>query len=122
MPDTALDSEVYAGAMRLSIVVPCYNEEANLPALYARLCQVLEKLRVDWELLLVDDHSRDRTFAAALDLAAADPRVRVVRMARNVGSHLAGICGLRLVEGDAAVFIAADLQDPPELIADLQTT
>jgi glycosyltransferase involved in cell wall biosynthesis len=119
MPDTAFDSDIRTGAMRLSVVVPCYNEADNLPQLYARLRGVLDGLGIDWELILVDDHSRDQTFATALNLIANDPRVRAVRMARNVGSHLAGICGLRLAQGDAAVFIAADLQDPPELIADM---
>lgn len=119
MPDSTREPDDYGGTKRLSVVVPCYNEESNLPLLYARMREVLDPLRVDWELLLVDDHSRDETFPAALRLSIADPRVRVVRMARNVGSHLAGICGLRLAEGDAAVFIAADLEDPPELIAQL---
>jgi dolichol-phosphate mannosyltransferase len=119
MPDTALERERRTETARLSVVVPCYNEQSNIPILYARLCEVLDALRVNWELLLIDDHSRDETFATALRLSTEDPRVRVVRMARNVGSHLAGICGLGLAQGDAAVFIAADLEDPPELIAEL---
>src|SRR4051812_8530182 len=103
MPDTTLERVGDARTPRLSVVVPCYNEESNLPLLYARICEVLDTLRVHWELLLVDDHSRDATFATALKISLEDPRVRVIRMARNVGSHLAGICGLRLAKGDAAV-------------------
>ena len=119
MPDTTLERAGDFRTPRLSVVVPCYNEETNLPLLYARICEVLDALRIHWQLVLVDDHSRDGTFATALRLSLEDPRVRVIRMARNVGSHLAGICGLRIAEGDAAVFIAADLEDPPELIVDM---
>jgi dolichol-phosphate mannosyltransferase len=71
----------------------------------------------DWEWVIVDDHSRDDTFAVVQRLAATDSRVRGLRLARNSGSHLAIICALQHVSGDAAVLLAADLQDPPEFIA-----
>ena len=100
----------------LSILTPAFNEATNLDALYARVASATTQLGVEWEWLIVDDHSRDETFAAVQRLAAADPRVRGVRLARNSGSHVAITCGLHRVRGDAAVMMAADLQDPPEVI------
>ena len=102
--------------MLLSILTPAFNEATNLDALYARVVLVTTQLGVEWEWLIVDDHSRDDTFAVIQRLAAADPRVRGVRLARNSGSHVAITCGLHLVKGDAAVMMAADLQDPPETL------
>jgi dolichol-phosphate mannosyltransferase len=104
---------------RLSIVTPAWNEEANLPLLYERLRQVLDRAGMAWEWVIVDDRSRDRTFAVVGDLAARDGRVRGVRLARNSGSHLAIACGLAEAMGDAAVVLAADLQDPPEALTGL---
>jgi len=102
--------------MFLSILTPAFNEATNLDALYARVVAATTQLGVEWEWLIVDDHSRDETFAVVQRLAAADPRVRGVRLARNSGSHVAITCGLHLVRGDAAVMMAADLQDPPETL------
>lgn len=100
----------------LSLVTPAFNEADNLPSLYARLVDTMNGLRLEWEWLVVDDHSSDRTFAVLQQLAAADPRVRGVRLARNSGSHVAISCGLHHAQGDAAVMMAADLQDPPETL------
>jgi len=100
----------------LSILTPAFNEATNLDALYARLVATMSQLGIEWEWLIVDDHSRDGTFAIVQRLAAADPRVRGVRLARNSGSHVAITCGLHLVRGEAAVMIASDLQDPPETL------
>jgi dolichol-phosphate mannosyltransferase len=103
--------------MRLSIVTPAYNETMNLPALYERLVQVLAPMRVEWEWLIVDDHSRDETFDVIEHLALRDPRIIGIRLSRNSGSHAAIACGLHHVSGDAAVMMAADFQDPPDTIA-----
>ena len=100
----------------LSILTPAFNEATNLDALYERVVSTTSRLGVEWEWLIVDDHSRDETFAVIQRLAAADRRVRGVRLARNSGSHVAITCGLHLVRGDAAVMMAADLQDPPETL------
>ncbi len=100
----------------LSIVTPAFNETANLDGLYERLVRSMEKISIDWEWLIVDDHSRDDTFGAIERLSGSDSRVRGIRLARNAGSHVAITCGLHHAEGDAAVVMAADLQDPPETL------
>jgi dolichol-phosphate mannosyltransferase len=100
----------------ISIITPAFNEAQTLPALYARIVQTMESLSVQWEWIVVDDHSRDDTFAILQRLAATDSRVRGVRFARNSGSHVAIACGMHLAAGDAVVMIASDLQDPPETI------
>jgi dolichol-phosphate mannosyltransferase len=103
----------------LSVVTPAYNESENLPVLFERLKQVLAALHVEWEWIVIDDHSADETFAVLCRLSTADARVRAIRFARNFGSHIAITCGLRACRGEGAVIMAADLQDPPELIPDL---
>ena len=100
----------------LSILTPAFNEAANLPALYARLVETMGAIGGEWEWIIVDDHSRDDTFAVIEGLALRDSRVRGFRLARNSGSHVAITCGLHHVDGAAAVMMAADLQDPPETI------
>jgi glycosyltransferase involved in cell wall biosynthesis len=101
----------------LSIVVAAFNEEGNLPLLYQRVLALdWNRLGLGLELLFVDDHSQDRTPRVLADLAARDPRVRVLRFSRNFGSHKAFTAGLEHCTGDAAVILAADLQDPPETI------
>jgi polyisoprenyl-phosphate glycosyltransferase len=103
----------------LSVIIPCFNEEQNLPIIYERVRAVLDAQELSWELIAVDDHSADRTFEVGSQLARADARVRVVRLARNIGSHMAIMCGLDHALGTAAVMIAADMQDPPEIILEL---
>ena len=103
----------------LSILTPAFNEAANLPALYDRLVETMRDIGGDWEWVVVDDHSRDDTFAVVEALALRDARVRGFRLARNAGSHVAITCGLHHVEGDAAVMMAADLQDPPETLTSM---
>jgi dolichol-phosphate mannosyltransferase len=103
----------------LSILTPAFNEAANLPALYDRLVETMRVIGGDWEWVIVDDHSRDETFAVVEALALRDARVRGFRLARNSGSHVAITCGLHQVDGDAAVMMAADLQDPPETLTSM---
>ena len=74
---------------KLSIVVPAYNEAANLPALYESLRKTLSALSTEWECIIVDDHSGDATFSVVSALAIQDRRIRGIRLARNHGSHLA---------------------------------
>jgi dolichol-phosphate mannosyltransferase len=106
--------------MRVSLVIPAYNEEAVLPRLRARLTAVAATLpEFDFEIILVDDHSADSTPQLLEEWAAADSRVRGLRLARNSGSHAAVAAGLSRCSGDCAVVLAADLQDPPELLVEL---
>lgn len=109
-------SETSGRAPLLSIATPAYNEEVNLPLLYDRLKEVLDGLQIDWEWVVVDDHSSDATFAVLNELSARDPRVVGIRLARNQGAHIAMTCALHHVRGQCAVILAADLQDPPEVI------
>lgn len=100
----------------ISIVTPAYNEALNLPVMHQRLEAVLGRTGADWEWIIIDDCSRDDTFAVAEQLAATDGRVRAVRFSRNFGSHTATICGLEQARGSCAIAMASDLQDPPETI------
>jgi dolichol-phosphate mannosyltransferase len=101
------------------VVTPAYNEAENLEALYRRLCAVFKKFDADWEWVVIDDHSSDKTFEVLTDLSRHDRRVRALRFARNSGSHLASVCGLQEAAGECAVIMAADLQDPPETLPEL---
>lgn len=103
----------------ITILTPAFNEAQNLPALYERLCQTMKSVDMEWEWLIVDDHSRDETFAVVCRLAQQDRRVRGIRFARNFGSHTALMCGLRESRGACVTALAADLQDPPETIPEL---
>lgn len=101
---------------RLAIVAPCYNEQAGLPEFVRRVHAACAPLGVPVEIVLVNDGSRDRTLAVALDLATRDPSLKVVNLLRNFGHQAAVTAGLDVAEGDAVVLIDSDLQDPPELI------
>ena len=101
---------------RYSIIAPCFNEEGVLRELQRRLREVMDQTGEPWELVLVNDGSRDRTAEIMRELHAADPRVKVVDFARNFGHQIAVTAGLDFALGDAVVIIDADLQDPPEVI------
>jgi glycosyltransferase involved in cell wall biosynthesis len=102
----------------ISIVVPCLNEEEVLRDTNRRLVAVLEQLPQKFEILYVDDGSSDRTPEILGALQADDERIRVVRFSRNFGHQMAITAGLEHASGDAVAIIDADLQDPPEVIAD----
>lgn len=105
------------GGPELSIVIPVFNEEAVLPALVERLRAFVDRLTpLLSEIILVDDHSSDRSLDLLKEVCRSDSRFRYARLARNSGSHLAILAGLAQAQGQCAVFLAADLQDPPELI------
>ncbi|MBI4790621.1 MAG: glycosyltransferase family 2 protein [Chloroflexi bacterium] len=101
---------------RYSIIAPCYDEEGVLRELYRRITEVMARTGESWELILVNDGSRDRTPQMIRELRAADPRVKVLDLTRNFGHQIAVSAGLDYAQGDAAIIIDADLQDPPELI------
>ena len=133
-----LDPDPLHSKISLSVVVPAYNEEANILALYERLNPVLESITPDHEIIFVDDGSHDKTVEKVLLLRGlpsktvssdghgspptagiGDSRVKLVSFSRNFGHEMANTAGFRHASGEAVVIIDADLQDPPELIADM---
>ncbi|MDB5252158.1 MAG: yfdH [Flaviaesturariibacter sp.] len=100
----------------LSIVIPVYNEAGNLPVLQERLARVLGGITENYEVLWVNDHSRDETLALLRQLAAADARHHYISFSRNFGHQKAICAGLDKCRGNAVVIMDGDLQDPPELI------
>ena len=103
----------------ISIVTPFLDEEDNLPVLYKRLVEVLEKEPEAFELVFVDDGSRDGSAQWVAEQARKDSRVRLVRLSRNFGHQIAITAGLDHAVGDAVVIMDADLQDPPEVVSAL---
>jgi dolichol-phosphate mannosyltransferase len=105
---------------RLSVVVPCYNEEKVLPELARRLTAVCRHQVGDaYEVILVNDGSRDQTWALVGAMARQSPNIVGVDLSRNVGHQLALTAGLTLCRGDRVLIIDADLQDPPELLPEM---
>src|SRR5918995_390282 len=103
--------------MLLSVIVPCYNEEAVLRETHRRLCDALAPLEgVRFELIYVNDGSRDKTLEMLHELQAECAEVRVVSLSRNFGHQVAVTAGVEHAAGEAVVVIDADLQDPPEVI------
>jgi dolichol-phosphate mannosyltransferase len=103
----------------ISIVVPFLNEEDNLPLLAERTQQVFEDRSEDFELILVDDGSTDGSVPWVRQAAEKDGRIKLVQLSRNFGHQLAITAGMDYAQGDAVVIMDADLQDPPEVIADM---
>ncbi|MEW6602006.1 MAG: glycosyltransferase family 2 protein [Nitrospirota bacterium] len=103
----------------ISVIIPTYNEEENLPVLYQRLGEFSSASKNNFEFIFVDDGSTDGSFSIIKGISEKDPRVIGIRLSRNFGSHAACLAGLMHSKGDACTFISADLQDPPELIDDL---
>ena len=109
--------------MKLSIVVPCYNEEACLPALHERLgAAARSAVGEDYEIVLVNDGSRDSSWTVMQAITCTDSHVLAVNLSRNHGHQLALTAGLDLCRGDQVLIIDADLQDPPELLPEMLET
>jgi glycosyltransferase involved in cell wall biosynthesis len=102
-----------------SVVAPVFNEEESLPKFYERVTAVMEELGQSFELILVDDGSRDASAAIMRRLHEQDPRVRAILLSRNFGHQIVISAGMDYARGRAVVIIDADLQDPPEVIKDL---
>jgi dolichol-phosphate mannosyltransferase len=102
--------------MRISVVLPIFNEADNLQPLYGRLSATLDRIACDYELIFVDDGSTDDSVRILERLAADDSRVKFLSFSRNFGHEIASTAGLDVADGDAVVLMDADLQDPPELI------
>ena len=103
----------------ISVVIPVYNCAGCLPALHERLTETLSAITADYEIVLVDDRSRDDAWDVLTALARADRRLRIVRLSRNFGQHAAITAGLTRSRGDWTVVMDCDLQEPPEEIARL---
>ncbi len=103
----------------LSIVIPTYNEEENIPRVYERLSGIFEGLGVSWELIFSVDPCTDRTEDRIKELNERDPRVKMLRFSRRFGQPMATLAGMEAAAGDAVVVIDCDLQDPPELIEEM---
>lgn len=104
---------------KISIIVPCYNEEAALPLFYPVAHEVLEKLPDDYELIFVNDGSKDKTLEILRDLAAKDPHVFYISFSRNFGKEAAMYAGFVNASGDYVAVMDADLQDPPALLPEM---
>lgn len=102
----------------LSIVTPCFNEEANVQELYERVSATMAQLPYDYEHICIDNHSTDNTVPLLKELAARDSRLKIIVNARNFGHIRSPYHAILQSRGDACVLIASDLQDPPEMILD----
>lgn len=107
----------------ISIVVPCFNEEESLPIFYKEICKIREKMKkehqADFEIILVDDGSKDRTLQIMRQLANEDSGIRYLSFSRNFGKESAIYAGLKNTTGDYIVMMDVDLQDPPELLLEM---
>ena len=102
---------------KISVVVPCYNEQEALPIFYTETTRELEKIpNVTWEFVLVDDGSKDNTLEVMQQLAQKDEKVKYLSFSRNFGKESAMYAGLENASGDYIVLMDADLQDPPALL------
>lgn len=105
---------------KISIVIPTYNEEEVVKTAHLRVKKVLEELeRYDYEIIFIDDGSKDETLNILNEIAKENQKVKVISFARNFGHQAAVTAGIRYITGDAIVIIDADLQDPPELIPEM---
>src|SRR5437870_2881634 len=102
--------------IRYSVIIPVFNEEAVIHETYRRLKQVMEETRETYELLFVNDGSRDSTADNLITYSAWDETVKLINFSRNFGHQIAITAGMDYASGDAVIVIDADLQDPPELI------
>ena len=105
---------------KISILIPCYNEEACLPLLYEQLVKLPDMSPgYDWEFLFVNDGSRDRTLEILAGLHEKDRRVCYVDLSRNYGKEVAMLAGFDYVTGDCMVIMDADLQHPPQVVPEM---
>jgi glycosyltransferase involved in cell wall biosynthesis len=106
--------------MRITVVVPIYQEEKNIVPLYERLEKVTNAIKgIQWEYIFVNDGSKDMSLLELKRLAAQDQKVKVIDLSRNFGKEIALTAGVNAVNSDAVICMDADLQHPPELIPKL---
>jgi glycosyltransferase involved in cell wall biosynthesis len=113
---TSTDSLAAGARPRISLVIPCYNEEESVDELVAEVIQVIERHRLDAEVIIVDDGSRDRTWDKLVKHAETEPRLRLIRFRRNFGQTAAMVAGMDYARGDVIIPLDADLQNDPNSI------
>ena len=105
---------------KISVIVPCYNEQESLPLLYQELCQLMKaEPEYEWEILFVNDGSKDETLHVIQSLSNQDPSVSYVDLSRNYGKETAMLAGFDYAQGDACVIMDADLQHPPMVVREM---
>lgn len=104
---------------KISIIVPCYNEEQAIPYFYEEISKVAKKMKNDFEFIFVNDGSKDKTIEIVKDYAKIDERVKFINFSRNFGKEAAMYAGLELSSGDYVAIMDADLQDPPSLLPEM---
>jgi len=116
----ALNVAVEQGsAVQYSVVIPVFNEQENIPELHRRLTAVMQGLSTSYEIIFVDDGSTDQSFALMKELHQQDPHVKILRLSRNFGHHIALKAGIDYARGEAVILMDGDLQDQPEDIPKL---
>lgn len=102
-----------------SFVIPAYNEEKNVPLIYSKILSLMQKEKGSWELIFVNDSSKDHTLKVIRDIANKDKRVKFIDLSRNFGHQAALTAGLDYASGEAIISLDCDLQDPPEVISEM---
>ncbi len=106
--------------MKVSIVIPVYYNEDNLNPLYADIKEkIIDKINYEYEIVMVNDGSQDKSYAVMKELAEQDKNIKIISLSRNFGSHAAILCGISNCTGDCAVIKAADLQEPTEMVLEM---
>jgi len=105
--------------MNISLIIPCYNEEEVIETAYGRISKVMESLDSPYEIIFINDGSKDRTLSLLEKISGSDQNVKVLGFSRNFGHQPAVTAGIQCCSGDAAIIMDADMQDPPELIPDM---
>ncbi|QEN05690.1 glycosyltransferase [Thiospirochaeta perfilievii] len=105
--------------MKVSIIIPCYNEEEVISLAYQRIYKVMERISYQYEIVLVNDGSKDNTYNILKEISSKNDTVKVINLSRNFGHQPAVTAGIELCSGDIAIIMDADMQDPPELIPDM---
>jgi dolichol-phosphate mannosyltransferase len=112
-------SKLVDNELKLSLIVPCFNEESVIETFYKRAINVLCQISYSYEIIFVNDGSRDRTLNILMEMSNVDPHVKLIDLSRNFGHQIAVSAGIEHSTGDLVILIDADLQDPPELIPQL---
>ena len=102
--------------MKISIVIPCYNEQEAIPYFYREINKISKKMKEEFEFIFVNDGSKDNTLITIKRLSKKDTRIKYIDLSRNFGKEAAMLAGLEYSKGDLVAIMDADLQDPPELL------